>query len=266
MRCLLVADIHYSLPQYDWVVGESHKYDVLILAGDHLDVSSGVDCRAQSIVVEKYLDLLRERTRLIVCSGNHDLDTRDDAGEKVSRWVANLRRKDIATDGDNLFIDGVLFTVCPWWDGPVARERVGALLEEASGLRQGPWYWVYHAPPHGSPVSWTGSRSLGDAPLSEWIGIYCPDVVFSGHVHQSPFVREGSWVDRIGNTWVFNAGHQYGSPPAHVAFDTEANEAVWLSAAGIQSVLLGDPITRPLPRLRMPPQWFMDRDPGQIPA
>jgi predicted phosphodiesterase len=53
MRCLLVADIHYSLPQYDWVVGESHKYDVLILAGDHLDVSSGVDCRAQSIVVEK---------------------------------------------------------------------------------------------------------------------------------------------------------------------------------------------------------------------
>ena len=56
MRCLLVADIHYSLPQYDWVVSESDKYDLLILAGDHLDVSSSVDCRAQSIVVpEDYI-------------------------------------------------------------------------------------------------------------------------------------------------------------------------------------------------------------------
>lgn len=263
MRCLLVADIHYSLPQYDWVVAESSRYDLLILAGDFLDVSSSVDCRAQSIVVEKYLDLLRATTRVVVCSGNHDLDTRDEVGEKVSRWVANLRNKGIATDGDNLVINGVLFTVCPWWDGPAALERVGALIEQGSALRQGPWYWIYHAPPRDSPVSWSGSRTMGDAPLLEWIGKYQPDMVFSGHIHQSPFVREGSWVDRIGDSWVFNAGHQYGSPPAHVALDTEANEAVWMSAAGIQSVKLGEPITRPLPRLRMPPAWFMDQDPGQ---
>jgi hypothetical protein len=70
-------------------------------------------------------------------------------------------------------------------------------------------------------------------------------------------VREGSWVDRIGKTWVFNAGHQFGAPPAHVAIETAVGEAVWMSAAGIQSVRLDQQLERPLPRLRMPPAWFL---------
>ncbi len=77
MRCLVVADLHYALPQYDWVIQVASRFDVVIIAGDHLDLGSLVDWRAQTVVVRKYIELLRAKTRLITCSGNHDLDSRD---------------------------------------------------------------------------------------------------------------------------------------------------------------------------------------------
>ena len=59
-----------------------------------------------------------------------------------------------------------------------------------------------HVPPDGTRVSWVGRRYFGDAVLTEWIAEYEPDIVLSGHVHQSPFRKGGSWVDKLGNTWL----------------------------------------------------------------
>ena len=81
MRLLLVADLHYSLPQYDWVLEMAPDFDVVVIAGDHLDVASLVDGRAQSVVIRKYFNRLREKSRLLICSGNHDLDSKNEAGE-----------------------------------------------------------------------------------------------------------------------------------------------------------------------------------------
>jgi predicted phosphodiesterase len=47
MKCLVVADLHYSLPQYDWVVNVAEQFDLVIIAGDHLDLSSLVFCAAR---------------------------------------------------------------------------------------------------------------------------------------------------------------------------------------------------------------------------
>ena len=77
MRCLVVADVHYSLPQLDWLVSAAPQFDLVIFAGDALDIGSMVDFRAQIVVVKKYLALLASRTRVILCSGNHDLDERN---------------------------------------------------------------------------------------------------------------------------------------------------------------------------------------------
>mgnify|MGYP003460906916 CR=1 FL=1 len=74
MRLLAVADLHYSLPQFDWVLEVAPDFDVVVLAGDLLELSSIVDRRAQAIVVKKYFSRLRAVTRLVTCSGNHDLD------------------------------------------------------------------------------------------------------------------------------------------------------------------------------------------------
>ncbi|MBX9746545.1 MAG: metallophosphoesterase, partial [Hyphomonadaceae bacterium] len=58
MRCLVVADLHYSLPQFDWLLSVAPQFDVVIFAGDALDIGSSVDFRAQIMVVRKYLSLM----------------------------------------------------------------------------------------------------------------------------------------------------------------------------------------------------------------
>jgi hypothetical protein len=44
-------------------------------------------------------------------------------------------------------------------------------------------------------------------------------------VHDSPFKAAGGWADRIGRTWVFNAGRQIGPTPANVVVDVVARTA-----------------------------------------
>ena len=122
MRCLVVADLHYSLPQFDWLLSAAPNFDLVIFAGDALDVGSLVDFRAQIVVVKKYLELLSGITKVILCSGNHDLDERSPEGEKISRWIGEVRELGVACDGDSLTIGDTLFTVCPWWDGPLVKQ------------------------------------------------------------------------------------------------------------------------------------------------
>lgn len=261
MRLLLVADLHYSLPQFDWVLDIASDFDVVVLAGDHLDLASLVDGRAQSVVVRKYFDRLRAKTRLVTCSGNHDLDGKNAAGEKAAKWLTVPQREGVPSDGDSFELDDALFTICPWWDGPIVKAGIATQLAEAAGKRGGKrWIWTHHAPPAKSPTSWGGDRYFGDVELLEWIEQFQPDMVLSGHVHQSPFVKDGSWVDRIGPTWVFNAGQQFGSPPTHIIIDTDIGEALWSSAAGLQLVRLNAPLERPVPKLQALPAWLTAED------
>ena len=61
-------------------------------------------------------------------------------------------------------------------------------------------------------------------------------MVISGHVHQSPFIPDGSWFDRLGSTWVFNAGLQPGRPPVYIVLDIDDGAAFWLSAGDEQCI------------------------------
>jgi Icc-related predicted phosphoesterase len=256
MRLLHVADLHYSLPQLDWLAEVVPRFDVVVLAGDLLDLSSMVDFSAQILVVQKYIRRIAARSRLILCSGNHDLDALGDRGEKVAAWIEELREDGVTVDGESLLYDDTLYTVCPWWDGPLTQEAIAAQLAADAARRPARWIWAHHAPPEASPTSWSGSRSMGDRELVKWIEAFSPDIVLSGHVHQSPFIKGGSWADRVGETWIFNTGHQFGAPPAHVIVDTDAGEALWISAMGAQAVRLDQPVERPIPPLSALPSWF----------
>jgi len=231
-------------------------FDTVIVAGDHLDISSAVDPRAQIVVVLKYLRQLKEKTRVIASSGNHDLDARGDDGEKFARWMQRVRELGIPTDGDSLEVDGTLFTVCAWWDGPRSRKAVGEQLARDAQRNKDRWIWVYHAPPSESSTSWNGRQHYGDEALAAWIDAHQPDLVLAGHIHQSPFARDGSWVDRRGRTWIFNSGRQIGPLPTHVIFDTRANQALWFSLEGAETVQLDAPLVRPVPELTELPAWL----------
>jgi len=231
VRILLVSDLHYNLRQYDWVMSRAGAHDVVVIAGDHLNIASPVALEAQIAAVRVTLGRLATLAPLLVCSGNHDLDARSPAGEKTTTWLGPLRRSGVAVDGDSATIAGVTFTIVGWWDGPAARDEAELALDRAAASCRRPWVWVYHSPPEG-PLSWTGRRHFGDPVVASWIRRWAPDAVLCGHIHQAPFVDGGSWADRVGTTWVFNAGAEIGAVPPAIEIDLGRRRAAWTSVTG----------------------------------
>jgi Icc-related predicted phosphoesterase len=227
VKILFVADLHYALKQFDWLTANAANYDLAIIGGDLLDLGSLLDIDVQIVVVEKYLCRLREKTPLLVSSGNHDCETRSAANESICQWLHSVKAGQLFVDGDSVERGGLLITICPWWDGPVSRGEVEKLLERDAGRTKTKWIWIHHAPPDRSPVSWTGKHFGGDEFLVEWIRRFQPDLVLSGHIHNAPFVSQGSWIDRIGRTWVFNPGKQIGPYPTCLVFDLERMDVEW---------------------------------------
>ena len=227
MKILFVADLHYSLKQFDWLIANATGFDALIIGGDLLDLSSFLDIEVQIIVVEKYLARLRELTRVLVSSGNHDCNVQSEAGEYVCRWLQDAKAERVFVDGYTVEIAGLLITICPWWDGPVSRADVEKLLARDAERKDARWIWIHHAPADKSPVSWTGKKFGGDPFLVEWIHRFEPYLVLSGHIHNAPFVPKGSWIDRIGRTWIFNPGKQLGPSPTTLIFDLDDLNVKW---------------------------------------
>lgn len=134
MRILLVSDLHYALKQFDWVSGRAVDFDVVVIGGDLLSIASPVPASAQIVAVRTTLIHLARRVRVIVCSGNHDLNSLNEAGEKPADWLAPLRDNGVSVDGDSLTVGATAFTVLPWWDGPVA--RAGSKICSSAPLRR----------------------------------------------------------------------------------------------------------------------------------
>jgi Icc-related predicted phosphoesterase len=231
MRILFVADLHYQLKQFDWLMTQAPEFDVVIIGGDLLELASMVELDVQIVVIEKYLQRLSQQKRLLVSSGNHDGDARSAANESICKWLHEMKAAQLFVDGDSVELDEVLFTICPWWDGPVSRAELETLLAADAARSKKRWVWIHHSPPDQSPVSWAGKKFGGDEFLVEWIQRYQPDLVLSGHIHNAPFSAKGSWIDRLGKTWVFNPGKQIGPCPACLIFDLDKLTVVWTSLA-----------------------------------
>lgn len=233
MRLLLLSDLHYSLRQFDWVLARAADFDAVVLAGDLLSIAAPVSVEAQIVAIGATLRKLAASTTVIACSGNHDLNTHSAAGEKTADWLTAAGIGGLIGDGSSVRLGEDLITVLPWWDGPAARADCEALLDSVDRTGARRWIWVYHSPPE-SLLSWTGSRHYGDATATEWIARRQPYAVLCGHIHQAPFAPDGSWVDRVGSTLVFNPGKQTGSTPTWVEIDLAAQRAAWHSMTGIE--------------------------------
>lgn len=229
MRILALADLHYALRQFDWVGEHLDDFDLLVLAGDLLDLGSGVDLDIQEVVVEKYLRKFASRRMLLTASGNHDIEETAGDGERVAGWMDSLRSPSLKPDYESYQDGDVLFTVCPWWEGPDTRAKTEQHLSADAAKAKKTWIWLHHNPPRGTPVAWTGREDGGDPVALEWIQHYQPDFVFSGHIHNAPFYAAGAWHSRIGKSVVFNAGKQPGGIPTRIILDLKNRRAEWSS-------------------------------------
>jgi hypothetical protein len=75
-------------------------------------------------------------------------------------------------------------------------------------------------------------------------------------VHQSPFIPDGSWFDRLGDTWSFNTGLQPGRPPVYIVLDIDQGAAFWLAAGEAQCIDLNAPLRRPAEPVVKAPEWL----------
>jgi Icc-related predicted phosphoesterase len=138
----------------------------------------------------------------------------------------------------------------------LAKARLAEQLARDAQRPRSRWIWIYHAPPEGALTAQEFSGSLGDAELRAWVLEHQPDFVFCGHAHNAPFMSRGSWIDKIGKTWVLNAGHQIGDIPAHIIIDTTAQSAMWSSLAGAQIADLTVDRADAVRALTEPPPWL----------
>ncbi|MBK1828252.1 metallophosphoesterase family protein [Haloferula rosea] len=245
MKLLLVADLHYTLRQWDWVLSMGERFDMVIIAGDLLDIASIVPLEAQIVVIRKYLERIAAKAPLLVASGNHDVLEDPRLSEKTAAWLLDDLPASAFSDGDGVARDDLFFSVLPWWDGPEVRQQIENQLAEQAELARGKrWIWVHHPPPMDTAVAWDGHRDRGDEILREWIQTYHPWLVLGGHIHNAPFVSRGSWIDLLGSTWIFNGGRQIGGVPTFTLIDTEKQEASWVSMENAEKACLEEPLQR----------------------
>jgi len=232
MRLLCVSDLHYSLRQFDWLAENGSAYDLVIIAGDLLDMASSVYLDTQAAVVEQYLVKLAQLVPLVVCSGNHDL-IQSGTGSATADWILDLNLPNVTVDGGVLENQYARFVVFPWWQEEFDKIRLEAFLKSlAPRMPQKKEIWVHHAPPFGTKVSWNGKRDLGEPALSDWIIDYQPDLVLSGHIHLAPYCLNGSWTDTIEKTHLTNGGQNLGKIPASIIIDLKRNSLVWHGMEG----------------------------------
>lgn len=236
MKLLITADLHYNLKQFDWLLRQVAEVDAMVLAGDFLDIGSYVTVDVQSQVVEKYLTRLVRDTRVMVSSGNHDVDQPEEGAPYAAAWMQDLRDSGIEVDGDSVEMGDVTVSICPWTMHPDQRAAALSGLRAAGAKRRGTWIWVHHAPPDQTPLSWTGKVHFGSPELQGWIEELKPDLVFCGHVHQAPFQAEGAWQAKLGATLAFNAGYEMSSTPPHLWVDVENRTVQWCNSGGVETL------------------------------
>ena len=244
MKILLVADLHYTLPQWDWLSATAERFDLVVVAGDLLEISSMVPLEAQIVVVRKYLEKVSAKVPLLVSSGNHDV-IGPEASQRNAAWLQDKQAATHYADGEYVEHGGYAFSILPWWESDTDRAATEQQLRTHAALAEGKrWIWIYHPPPVGSPTAWDGNHDHGDRYLPDWIAQYQPYMILGGHIHNAPYHLDGSWVDCIQGTWTFNSGRQIGGIPTFTVLEMDNDRAVWISSEEVEQVFLKEPLKR----------------------
>jgi len=206
MRILHVADIHYRLDWFDWIGQQTGNYDVLVVAGDLLNMfpHESTPLHKQARVVVDWLRALDKPA--VVCTGNHDIwlteprispDVFAEGG-----WLRLCKRAGLVVDGQDANFYGERFAAVKWGE---ADWPDGASIV------------VCHAPPSETRVSINAEGvGWGDFEIAMRIHEKCPKYVLSGHVHDPM-----EWVTLEGASYCFNPGCDCAArEPNHIIIDT----------------------------------------------
>lgn len=217
MRILHLADLHLEAKWFDWVGNRAAEYDLVVLAGDLLNMFSNVSLHDQARACGDWLLALPVPT--VVCSGNHDYWVSDPrAGMDAhaeGQWLRSLRGRGrvVGADGDIIDHAGLRIAINGWLQLPEGGDGVDVV--------------VTHAPPVGCKCAAdSNGRDHGDPELWDVLRDAPPRLVLAGHIHRAP-VRWARWSPMDGSTLVLVPGNDEESDvPAHWVLDIDGKLAV----------------------------------------
>jgi Icc-related predicted phosphoesterase len=233
MRVLLTADLHLSIPWFEWLIAKSPAFDLVCIAGDFLDLFSKEPKPKQVAQVQDHLRDLASITNVAFCSGNHD-----SYGPIVpaSRgptypWLVELDNLPSAiSDGVTRIVGELIVTTLPYCATADAKRiwlNRGQSIRKSRGLK---WLVLHHEPP---PFLEPGGP--GEREAKALIEEYLPDFWLSGHVHDLPYKLGGKWYHEFGTTIVFTPGQILeASWPNHIEIDSESGKIEWRSTRKIR--------------------------------
>ncbi len=240
MRLLLVGDLRGHAPWLRWVLREAHRYELVALAGDLLDVYLEAPLARQADRSLRFLRALAERTEVAVCSGNHDAT--DEAAitprGPLPGWLARLGDEGCwILDGAAKVVSGRLAVTSLGYltdhETKRASLRLGSDLRRSGDL---PWLVLNHHPP-ASDATIGHEESIAGALLRE----FRPDFWACSRLYGQGALHGFRWRQTLAGTTVLNAaqlipaGHPLsGEHPTHIVLDLATGTAEWVQSDGAQ--------------------------------
>jgi Calcineurin-like phosphoesterase len=236
MRLLLTAELGQNPRWFKWLDEGSKNYDLVVIAGDFIDVFRPEPVNAQILKAKAFLRSLAQHTRVAVSSGNHD--TVDEVVPSprgpVPMWMAGLDSiNTLLSDGRTSVIRQRLIVTTLSYIANIDQKR--SWLAEGAELRKKtnlPWLVVHHHPPvfegGAGPEEVSAGRLLKEFGPTMWIG---------GRFFDQAHPRGFTWMQTIDQSIVLNVsqtaaagGFREAAFPNHIVFDLERGTIQWNSS------------------------------------
>lgn len=180
MKIWITTDLHFKKSQFEFLVAQQNKYDVLTINGDLLKSPKNFEVETSWI----NQTLAKINKPIFICSGNHDLDE-----DLNCNW---LRGDNLILDNKTKTIDNIKFGVIPYIGADFSRFYDCDIL-------------LYHVPPKNTKTAQVqGKRLVQDLGCDEVYqalkhNIIKPKYLFCGHLHKTLATK-----DVINNTTIIN--------------------------------------------------------------
>lgn len=196
MKIWLTGDLHFNKKQFNYLVNNQSRFDILCLAGDFLNIKLGGFVE-QTEWICNFLEQFKKP--VLCCSGNHDL-----SDNNKCKWMNNIKNSKVYIDNRRPKINGIRFGIMPYLVTEYSRFYDCDIL-------------LTHVPPKNIKVAQEGSkenyRDWGDEELYQLLKhrVLAPKYMLCGHV-EKPL----SQTDVIGKTVVINPGASHSGDKPYI--------------------------------------------------
>jgi hypothetical protein len=235
VRLLLTAELGKNPDWFSWLDEGAENYDLVVIAGDFLDVFRPEPFNVQIAQAEMFLRSLAQKTCVAISSGNHD--TVDCVAPSprgpVPTWMAGLDSIDtLVSDGVTSVIREQLIVSSLSYISTVDRKR--SWLAQAAELRKKtdlPWLVIHHH----SPVL-EGSANPEEFSAGKLLKEFGPTLWIAGCFFDDAPARPFNWIQTVNKSVVLNISQasvdtklREAAFPNHVDLDLAAGILQWNS-------------------------------------